>query len=83
MPDDAGVKVVRPGEVKPGQHWLDVTQLGSGWAAVEMWLNNEDADHFQETYQTGIGRYATMEEAVTEMMRWAESDDLPIMWRAP
>ena len=35
-------------EIKPGEHFITVIYLGSGWAAVEMWLNNEN---YNETYQ--------------------------------
>jgi hypothetical protein len=46
----------------------------SGWFAVEMWYNNEDYDDygFWEPWQTGIGRYATREQAIVEAKQWAE-----------
>lgn len=75
-------------EIKPGEHFITVIYLGSGWAAVEMWLNNENYNEtyqeeecffFFEPYNTGIGRYATEEEAMKEANKWSESDDIRII----
>ena len=43
-----------------------------------MWYNNQDYDDygFWEPWQTGIGRYATREEAIVEAKQWAEDCDL-------
>lgn len=68
-------------DIKPGQHFMTVQHLGSGWAAVMMWQNNEEADIgvFSEPWQTGIGRYATQAEALAEAEQWAEADDVPFV----
>jgi hypothetical protein len=60
--------------MKPS-NYITVTQGGSGWFAVEMWYNNEDYG-FWEPWQTGIGRYATREEAVAEAQQWAKEMEL-------
>ena len=66
--------------LKPGDHWISVTQGMSGYFAVEMWLNNEDSDMiFAEPYDTGFGRYATYGEAKDEAMEWAVSEQLPFI----
>lgn len=62
---------------------LTVRLLGSGWAAVMMWFNMEEdfldeGDGFWEPLDTGIGRYATREEAVAEATRWAEDEELEV-----
>jgi hypothetical protein len=61
-------------DLRPGEHWFTTALLGSGWAVVEMWLNNEHEDGlpvFPETYDTGIGRYETEAEAEAESRAWA------------
>lgn len=56
-----------PAGYKPGEHWMTVQLLGSGWAAVEMWLNNTNALRpFPEPYATGTGRFATKNSAIHE-----------------
>jgi hypothetical protein len=66
--------------IKPGDHWISVTQGISGYFAVEMWLNNEDGnDTFAEPWDSGIGRYKTYEEAKIEAMYWAVSEQLPFI----
>lgn len=67
--------------LKPGDHFLTVQLLGSGYAAVEMWINNEEADlgPFPEPYNTGFGRYDNKEDAYREMRDWAESDGIPVL----
>ncbi len=72
----SALRIASPGwEPKPGEHFMTVQELGSGWAAVEMWINNEHAEglfgggplpDFPEPYDTGIGRYATENEAREE-----------------
>jgi hypothetical protein len=42
-----------------------------------MWLNEEeDFGPFWEPYDTGMGRYATKEEAVAEAMAWADDSGM-------
>lgn len=47
----------------------------SGYFAVMYWWNPEHGG-FWEPWQTGIGRYATREEAVEEGKAWAEAEDI-------
>ena len=55
------------------KNFITVTQGMSGWFAVHMWLNEEDLEMpFWEPYDTGMGRYATREEAVVEAKEWAD-----------
>lgn len=69
-------------ELKPGQHWITVQKLGSGWAAVDFWINPDDEGEvgfpFPEPWQTGIGRYDTKEEAIKEAKGWALDEALPL-----
>ena len=67
--------------VKPGGHYLTVQHLGSGWAAVEMWLNNEEPELgvFPEPWNTGFGRYARREQALAECLIWSEADEIPVL----
>lgn len=47
----------------------------SGYMAIHMeW--NSDYGGFYEPYQTGIGRYSTIDEAIVEAKYWAESYDM-------
>jgi hypothetical protein len=57
--------------------FVTVQLLGSGYAAVMMWLNTEDipGEVFWEPWQTGIGRYLTAEEAEREALDWAWGED--------
>lgn len=68
--------------IPPGGHIMTVQMLGSGWAAVDMWLNNEHTDipdmDFWEPWQSGIGRYPTKNEALQEAIQWAESEEMPL-----
>lgn len=67
-------------EVLPaGEHWIGVTRGMSGHFAVEYWMNGKDLapDIFPEPYQTGVGRYLSIEEAKSEALYWAEAEDLP------
>lgn len=58
--------------------FITTSLLGSGHAAICLWWN---PDGFWEPWQTGIGRYATQDEAVTEAKYWAEAEDLKY-WEA-
>jgi len=57
---------------------MTVQLLGSGWAAVQMWLNKEDipGEEFWEPWNTGFGRYATRDEALVEAEAWAKDEGL-------
>ncbi|MFI5422912.1 MAG: hypothetical protein ACHQWH_03095 [Nitrososphaerales archaeon] len=61
-------------EVQPGDFWISTSRGMSGWFAVLIWLNpgGDDFGPFAEPYDTGIGRYATKEEAVKEGKDWAD-----------
>ena len=48
----------------------------SGYFAVMYWWNDEDDGGFWEPLQTGLGRYATKEEAIVEAKYWAEAEEL-------
>lgn len=74
------IKLDSKGMPIPGEHWLTVQLLGSGYAAVEMWMNGEEPDlgPFPEPWNTGFGRYRTKAEAVVEAKQWSESDEIPI-----
>lgn len=67
--------------IKPGEHFITVQKLGSGWAAVEMWLNNKDhaPDSFPEPWNTGFVRSAHREIALAEAVEWAVDEDLPLV----
>ena len=59
------------------KNFITVTEGMSGFFAVHMWLNEEeDFGPFWEPYDTGIGRYATREEAEVEARRWAEETEM-------
>ena len=47
------------------------TTKGSAWFAVMVWWNPEG---FWEPLETGLGRYATQEEAAVEGEEWAEDE---------
>ena len=52
--------------------FITVTEGISGFFAVHMWYNTEDYEYgFWEPYDTGMGRYATREEAIAEARVWA------------
>jgi len=76
---------------KPGEPYettdtplIEVSRLGSGWAAVHTvnvethGPNGARLGHYRDVQQTGIGRYRTREEAVTEARIWSASDDIPL-----
>lgn len=59
-------------------HRLITSRLGSGWAAVLLVdVHVEGRGTYTDVQQTGIGRYATKEEADEEARQWAEVEELP------
>lgn len=59
------------------KNFITTTQGMSGFFAVHMWLNEEeDFGAFWEPYDTGMGRYATREEAIIEALQWAEEMEI-------
>lgn len=55
------------------KNFITVTEGMSGFFAVHMWLNEEDEEFpFWEPYDTGMGRYATREQAEAEALEWAD-----------
>ncbi|UPT53361.1 hypothetical protein [Synechococcus phage Ssp-JY38] len=58
-------------------HRLTVSLLGSGYAAVHLVDVTDESGTYTDVQQTGIGRYATREEAVVEARMWSKSDDIP------
>ena len=55
------------------KHFITIAEGMTSFFAVHMWLNEEeDFGPFWEPYDTGIGRYATREEAEREAKQWAE-----------
>jgi hypothetical protein len=55
--------------------FIGVTQGMSGWFAV---LYSADAEGEYEPEQTGIGRFATRDEAVEEAESWAEDEGIEL-----
>lgn len=53
--------------------FITVTSGMSGFFAVQMWWNPEG---FWEPWQSGIGRYASSEDAAKEGKYWAEAEGL-------
>lgn len=56
-------------------------RLGSGWAAVHYWWNTienllKPGEGFWEPWNTGVGRYATIEEADAEARDYAYSEQI-------
>lgn len=60
------------------EHQIEVGKLGSGWAALHTVLVTDDHGSYRDCQQTGIGRYATREEAVVEAVGWSRSDEIPL-----
>lgn len=54
---------------------ITVTSGMSGWFAVMLHWNT-DHGGFWEPWTTGIGRYATKEEAIIEAKDWAEAKEM-------
>ncbi len=46
-----------------------------GWKAVQLWWN-PDMGGFWEPWETGVGAYATWQEAADEARTWAEDEGL-------
>lgn len=65
--------------MKQTKRFITTMQGMSGHFAVEMWLN-ETGEHnlppFWEPWDTGLGRYATKEDAVLEAKAWAEEQEM-------
>lgn len=57
---------------------IDVSELGSGWAAVLMVDVTDKHGTYTDVQQTGIGRYKTRDAAVKEAKSWAAADDYPL-----
>ena len=61
-------------QLKPEDFPVITTTHGmSGYFAVMYWWNPEG---FPEPWDTGIGRYATVEEARVEAQQWAEAEGI-------
>jgi hypothetical protein len=61
--------------------YITTTSGMSGHFAVRLWWNTEMGG-FWEPYSTGIGRYATREEAESEAKSWAEAEGLEFRSRS-
>lgn len=61
------------------QPYITVTKGMSGYFAVEMREMIIDGEHtgLPEPYETGMGRYATYEDAEQEAQAWAVAESLP------
>lgn len=72
-------RITKDTKLGPGDHWIEVTRGMSGWFAVEVWMNNQDASlgPFPEPWDTGVGRYATEAEACVEALALAAEKGLP------
>jgi hypothetical protein len=70
-------------DFKPGERWMTVQRLGSGWAAVVMWMNNKDipGEVFPEPWDTGLLRYDTEAEATIAAQIWARDQEITFYWR--
>jgi hypothetical protein len=73
-----------------GQHWVEVTKGGSGWFAVEMWINpgeepglysGEPLGPFPEPWDSGPSRFSTEAEACIEAYIMAQTLDVPYRLR--
>lgn len=59
--------------------YITIMHGTSGFFACHVWLNEEDEDEpFWEPYESGIGRYATREEAEVEARQWAEDMEMEL-----
>ena len=60
-----------------GKHppYITTTRGGSGDFSVLLWWN-PDMGGFYEPWDTGVGRYATREEAEVWAKQWAEAEGL-------
>ena len=60
-------------------HQIEVALLGSGYAAIHTVLVHEPGmEPYRDVQQTGVGRYKTRDEAVTEARMWSQSDEIPL-----
>lgn len=57
---------------------IDVSLLGSGYAAVCYVDVTDKYGTYTDVHQTGIGRYKTHKEAAIEARMWSKSDDIPL-----
>lgn len=65
---------------------IEVSLLGSGWAAIHtvtVYVHDDGPDSgvaysYPDIQQTGIDRYRTRAEAVIEARQWSESDEIPL-----
>lgn len=59
--------------------FITTEKLGSGWAAMQYWVNTTEPDlgPFWEVYDTGIGRYQTEERAEIEAKQWSKNRGIP------
>jgi hypothetical protein len=64
-------------DLKPGDHFIGLSEGVSGHFAVEYWIN-PDMGGFVEPWETGLFSYATREEAVAEAHIMAEDTGLPL-----
>lgn len=55
--------------------YITITSGMSGYFAVHLWWNT-DLGGFYEPWETGIGRYATIEEAIEEARDWAINEEM-------
>ena len=64
--------------------WIDTMLLGSGWAAVHMVeIQDDRLGIYSDVQQSGIGRYATRDEAILEARHWSETDAIPLVEPSP
>lgn len=59
-------------------HRICVSLLGSGYAAIHMVDVTDAHGTYADVQQTGIGRYATREEAENEARSWSELYEIPL-----
>lgn len=59
--------------MKPNNPYITTTQGMSGHFAVMIHTHEDD---FPEPWESGIGRYATEDEAIQEAKEWAEAEEL-------
>lgn len=72
------MKKIKYKEIKVGEY-VTVSELGSGWAALQIAiLETNDATRYEDVWRTGMGRYATREEALEEAKSWAEFEELEL-----
>ena len=63
---------------KKTPRYVTTTEGASGHFAVLVWWNPEMGG-FWEPWDTGFGRYASLEDAVEEAKQWAEEERLPFV----